>query len=139
MTGLFVTRLATTDDLRFVAASWFLSFWKGTMQRAGAAYEQYRPAQDALINTLLQRSRVVVVAAESVPDEIVGYAVLEKHYAHYVYVKSAYRRMGVAKGLLRSGTTRYTHSTRAGNRVARALGITFDPYQLLGPTSPERT
>lgn len=111
------------------------------MQPAGTTWTVYHRAQDALINTLIDRSSVVVVASAPVPDEIIGYAVVERDVAHYVYVKAAYRRAGIAKGLLRNRVTRYTHTTRAGNRVARSLGITFDPYALLEapcPSSPCR-
>jgi hypothetical protein len=137
--GPFIVRQATRDDLRFVCASWFESFWKASLRQTGMEYADYQRGQDALIQRLLERSRTYVLASATVQDEIVGYCVVEgdapeSATAHYVYIKSAYRKFGAAKTLLRGKCAKFSHMTRAGNRVARSLGLQYDPYTLLEET-----
>ena len=141
----FLVRPAEPDDLRFVCASWFESFWKGAMQHTGMQYADYKRGQDALIRCLLERSRVSILGHVITPGEIVGYAVIEPtpgaheradQTVHYCYVKSSFRRFGAAKGLLRGKCTRYSHMTKAGNRVARSLGLVYDPYTLSTEGAP---
>lgn len=127
-----VVRTATDDDMNFIAASWFESFWKGAMRDTGMPFMSYKAGQDALIRRLVKASTVVVVAAAVAPDEIVGYAVREGPVAHYVYVKQAYRRLGIGKRLV-EGCLLYTHQTRAGERVARSIDAQYDPYALYAP------
>lgn len=125
-----VVRPALDEDMNFVAASWFESFWKGAVRDTGMPFETYKAGQDALIRKLTSSCKVIVVAAAVAPDEIVGYVVRDGDLLHYLYVKSAYRRLGIGSELA-SGCKRFTHLTRAGNRVARSVGMSYDPYALL--------
>lgn len=123
-------RVATPDDMRFVCASWFESYWKNYARDAGVEYSRYRPGQDGLIKDILKTATVNVVYYTPVPDEILGYCVVEGDCLHYVYVKSVYRRQGIAKGLLAGRVARYSHKTRGVRWVAASLGLVFDPYTL---------
>lgn len=124
-------RRAILDDMRFVAASWFESYWKSTAIQE-MSFGTYKPGQDALINRLIDRSEIFVAHAAGVPDEILGYAVIEGDVLHYTYVKSVYRRHGIARGLVRSRAKRYTHRTRLGEKIAKALNLGYDPYAVHG-------
>lgn len=128
--GPVAVRLAGPGDMAFVSASWFECYWKATARDANIPYGTYRPAQDALIRRLLARSKTLVAYAREIPDEIAGYIVLEGDCAHFLYVKHVYRRMGIATGLAKDVTKRYSHATKLGTRIARAKGIHFDPYFL---------
>lgn len=125
-------RFMVPEDLGFIAASWFESYWKATIRPTGCPYEVYKPAQDAIIKRLLARSKVIVITSAAVPDEIVGYGVTEGDVAHYVYVKSAYRRMKIATGILHGRAKWYSHQTKAGRKLADTMGIIHNPYLLMG-------
>lgn len=122
-------REALQTDAPFILSSWFESYWKNHARRTGINYEAYRAHQDALIKALIVRSKVYVAYPSHLPDEIVGYSVLEGNVLHYVYVKSVYRRMGVATGLVRKAARIYTHAAeKPGRRFAESLGLQFNPY-----------
>lgn len=123
-------RRATTDDMRFVSASWFESYWKATARDLGVPFGAYKPGQDALIRRLTAAGDVLVAYLISVPDEILGYSVIENETLHYVYVKSVYRRQGIATGLIQHRAARYSHKTRGAKWIAASLGLTYDPYTL---------
>ena len=129
--SLISLRPMNPDDQRFVASSWFESYWKGAALKSGMPFSAYKAGQDMRIRNLLARSQTLIVYATSIPDEILGYAVLEpaSGSVHWVYVKSAYRREGIATALCKGRFRWYTHASgAAGTRLARKLGLEFNPY-----------
>lgn len=125
----FLTRPATTDDLRFVAASWFESYWKATCLASGMDYSTFKAGQGNRIRRLLDGSAVTVAYFEAAPDEILGYVVAQGDICHYCYVKKDFRRQLIAARLL-AGLHSFTHHTHAGAMVASSLGMKFNPYAL---------
>jgi hypothetical protein len=128
---LISLRLMTDDDRRFVASSWFESFWKNSERHRGIAFSVYRPHMDTRINRLLDAGETLIVHAAHIPDEILGYVVfdVDREAIHWCYVKSAYRGEGIATALCKGRGKWYTHAAGdAGTRLARTLGFEFNPY-----------
>lgn len=123
-------RIATDSDLRFVRSSWHTSYWK-TWASKRIPWESYWPGQDRRIERLLKRSTVLVAYFEDVPDEVLGWSCSEADTLHYVYVKAAYRRSGIASGLTSALSDKPYHS-HPTNEVGRAfmssIGAQFNPY-----------
>ena len=131
--SIISVRAMVPDDERFVAASWFESYWKLHASKSRLPFLDYRAGQDARIRRLMARSVVKVVYATKIPDEIIAYGVFEpdKSTVHWVYVKSAYRHEGIATALLKNKYKWYTHASgNAGNKLAEKLGLVFNPYLL---------
>jgi len=127
--ALISVRLMAPEDRAFVAASWFESYWKGTMNQV-VDYAVYNPGQAALIDKALDEGLTHVVYAKQYPDEILGWANftgVHRDVLQYVYVKSVYRKQGIATGLCRRARA-YTHKTRAGQPLVKSLRLRFDPY-----------
>lgn len=102
-------RPAESRDMPFVMSSWLKSF--KTSNAAGLLpFNLYYDAYRLAIQQLLDRGSVVYVAYVPGEDEaksdIYGWACVERGFdkplVHYVYVKQPYRRLGVAKALLRA-------------------------------------
>lgn len=135
-------RLATKEDLRFVASTWFRSVLESGTPVNQVPFNIFREGMEANIQRLLKRSVVRVVFATEVPDELLGYAVLDQVQdfftgpagpqnvlvCHHIYVKSAYRRQGIARSLL-GGAQVYSHPATpgAGKKFAIAMGLTYNP------------
>lgn len=122
-------RTATSSDLRFVHSSWHSSYWyqyaKGRIERAIYAREM-----DARINRLLLKSNTLVAYFEAVPDEVLGYSVVEGNALHWCYVKGAYRRNGIGSGLVPHGLSFYSHATDSvGKKFAVSVGLQFNPFR----------
>lgn len=114
------------SDERFVYASWFESFLKANRLH-DIPFEVYKVGMQARIERLIKRSEVRVACATAVPDEILGYAVVENGALHWLYVKSVYRRQGIARTLA-WGTLCYTHKPSSdGQKFARALNLQYQP------------
>lgn len=120
-------RPATPADLNFVHSSWHTSYWK-LYARHHIKWALYRHGQDALINRLTGRSHILVAYMPSLPDEILGWACIEYGTVHWVYVKASYRRLGIARGLVRNCDA-YTQKTDShGSRFTQACGLEYNPY-----------
>lgn len=123
-------RYATEADLRFVRASWFESYRKGG-HAPDVAFPTYREGMGRIIERCLQAGATLVAFLPEVPDEVIGWACFTSTALHYVYVKQAYRRLGVAREILGEHPQQWhTHDTRAGRHLAAALGTKFNPYLL---------
>ena len=132
-------RIATEDDLRFVASTWFHSVLKSGCPVNQMPFGIYKLGMEANIQRLLVRSTVRVAFASETPSEILGYAVIDpgapslrfgpgEPLCHHVYVKALYRRQSIARSLLGDVKT-YTHPATpgAGKRFAVALGLSYNP------------
>lgn len=132
-------RIATNEDLRFVASTWFHSVLKSGAAVNELPYAVFKLGMEANIQALLKRAAVRVAFAAETPDEILGYVVLEtknvlelvwvlKTICHHVYVKSMYRRQSIARSLIGDVKT-YTHPATpgAGKKFALAMGLSYNP------------
>lgn len=121
-------RPATAEDLIFIRSSWKTDFWK-VHARKSMSHKVYAQGQSARIARLLLRSTALVAYFPQVPDEVLGWAVFEGDVLHYVYVKSSYRRVGIASGLAGDRARWYSHPTNeAGRCFMRSIGAQFNPY-----------
>jgi GNAT superfamily N-acetyltransferase len=121
-------RKMTAEDRPFVVSSWFHSAWKGFYLKKGVPFTFFRAGMNAEQERLLERSTVFVAYAKEYPTEILGYSVLGDSCVHWVYVKSAFRRQGIARGLLGKHCTCYTHETSgAGKHLFEGLRLQYNP------------
>ena len=121
-------RLMTKSDEPFVHSSFFMTVARATnnyhMKR-----EVFERCMDERINRLLARSRTLIAFFADVPDEILGYSVIEDRALHMVYVKVPYRGMGIGSGLVKGAADVYTH--RVG-RFPEKMGLEYQPFILEG-------
>lgn len=123
-------RLATAEDLHFVCASWFESNWKINLNHT-MSYGDYRDGMNRRITKLLSNSKALVAYATVVPDEVVGYAIVDETKLHYTYVKSVYRRQGVASALLSVGVQSYTHTPgHIAKLMFDKMHLKYNPFLL---------
>jgi GNAT superfamily N-acetyltransferase len=98
-------RLVTPEDIPFVMSSWIKSFrpspWAGVFRN-----NRFTEETKGTILDLLERGAIIEVAcSKNDPTNILGWACGERLrdgsvVCHYVYVKQAVRRMGLASELL---------------------------------------
>jgi GNAT superfamily N-acetyltransferase len=108
--------------------------------------ERYAQSHHARAMAILKRGCVLLAVDAEYPEEIAAYAVLERvssvpamppvaGIVHWVYVKEAMRRHGLARLLLDTVNARgacYTFHTRAGARLVERYSARFTPEVLYG-------
>lgn len=129
-------RPAVATDRAFIFATWLKSL------RFGSELEEVPPdlyyeGQHRIIEQLLDRCMVLVAHAPEDPDTLLGWAVmdpLDGFVLHYVYVKGAFRRLGIAKALLAGWdlvNMQYSHRTGAlAWFKAKVPSARFNPFAI---------
>jgi hypothetical protein len=92
----------------------------------GTFYKGYHP----VITALLKRSTTRVACLKESPDVILGYSVYEGPKLHWVHVKEAWRKFGIAKLLLPKDFNTVSHKTSMGERILKQKypNVKYDPF-----------
>jgi len=145
-------RAATQEDRPLIYATWLRSYKHGAAFPRHIPDETFFEAHHNVVEALLDRSTVLVAHPPDDPEVILGWSVVETLLpeadepspivVHYVYVKPAFRRAGVARRLLAQvgraaadgAAVWYSHETyllRADQLAAHVARWRFDPYAAL--------
>lgn len=117
-----------SSERNLVKHDWFLSFRKFAPNVRPDVYDEYQNDQ---INRLIEDCPPIIATLEAVPDEVVGWSCRGDKVIHYLYVKHAFRRLGIGS-ILAHGAKFYTHETRAGALLFKKTGSLFNPYLVAG-------
>lgn len=142
--GTVHVREKTNKDEPFIYSSWLHSY-RPSKANNGMNKSVYFPYQTGIIEKILARPNVKVNIACSCDDDthLLGYLVSEmsdpndRFIVHYLYVKQAYRRMGLATSLLSQATADWLYPISCSHWPAsedltnaiKELNIVYDPRQ----------
>lgn len=120
MSELFKIRYGVPADIPFIASSWSKSYQSSAAVR-NVRTSLYFDRQKQTILHLLQRSQCLVICLREDEDAILGYVVFEKDVLHFVYVKEAWRKHGIATRLVSAAgldipNARYSHRAEGENK-----------------------
>lgn len=120
------------NDINFLYATWTRSQYYGCSYYAQVPKETFMAAFQARIQAILAEPGVQVLVACLNEDEdvILGYAVVAPQKAlHYVFIKKAWRGMGLATALTGGASTNViTHVTDVLD--LRKKDLIFNPFLL---------
>lgn len=142
MTNFSLRPYQPTDEA-FLFNSWLKSYRNSDFARA-LRNDIFYSMHHLVIERILQRptTQVLIACDPTAPDVVYGYLVAERvggpPIYHFLYVKAAFRRAGIAKALLEatgasSGLAFFTHATKDSLAIARAfpaVSLTLNPYLL---------
>lgn len=119
------------DDWNFILATWLKGLrygnsWFGLIEPT-VYYENYQK----LIERILQSGSTVVKVAclKESPDVILGYSVSHGTSLDWIFVKSRWRLIGIAKSLVPDGVTTVSHLTEVGKSILKKRPtLTFNPF-----------
>lgn len=121
-------RTMAETDIPFIVDAWVESYRSSS--RAREAGRSYRRGQRALVRRILERAACVVACLEKDNDAIAGFAVTEGDTIHYVFVRDAFTRVGLATSMLlpfaSRDTVRYSHRPSVPIRIPETW--VYDPY-----------
>lgn len=144
-----VCRPATEADLPFFFSSTLQSHYYSSSTNRHILPSVYYPQHKTVLEQLLRRPQImlVIAALADSPEVIVGYALAEgSGTLHYVYVKKAFRRFGMAKSLMEAlrvdfndlDVTHWTADASEIWRTKRWPNVRFNPYLLMEQANHER-
>lgn len=127
-------------DLPFVFNSWLKSFKTRSQFARRITDEVFYRWHKLVVSRILQRpgTQLLVATPEGEPDTILGYLVMEQQdvqVLHFAYVKTSFRRFGIARALVKSAGiapgAEFTHWTRDMEWAFEKLtGLKYCPYRV---------
>lgn len=132
---LFKIRPMVPGDKSFIMSTWLKGLKFGNDLFKEVKADVYFKAYQKILDQLLAHPSVKVNVACLPDDEdvILGYAAVSKDDSkiHFVFVKSAWRKMGIAKALVPETIKTATHITKTGLSLLRKKAIDFDPFNIV--------
>lgn len=128
---LFTKRKYSASDLGFIFSTWMNALyygnrWKKDMAPVhGAPIDLYGEMDEKLfyqcyrkvIENILKKpnTQIRIVCLSDDYDSILGYSIFEPETLHFVFVKEAWRKIGIAKELVPDDILFITHLTKLGH------------------------
>ena len=125
------------SDKHFILSCWLKSF-RDSKAFQGIPNERFFTMHKKVVEELLKRSKTMMLVDQKDPDHLFGFISYElnesANYLHFVYIKNAFRRLGLAKKVIfecipnLDNPTYYTHQTYASPFLAPLLNAKYYPY-----------
>lgn len=129
---LVTIRPMAESDKNFVYSTWLLGVYYGDTIFKEMKKDVFMASYHNLIDSIMNHPEIMIQIACLKEDEdvILGYAVLNKNkkVAHFVFVKAAWRKIGLATMLLGRQITVVTTLTKLGLSIIKNKGIEFNPF-----------
>lgn len=129
-------------DKEFIFGTWLRSYKHSSDFAKRISNDVFFSTHHKIVELILAKPNTEVLIAHPVdePNVILGYVVLERipnsEIVHFVYVKKAFRMMGIASYLFKgaglyAGGFNFTHWTTSVNHMFHKLdNVTYNPYLL---------
>lgn len=124
------------DARNLIYATWLRSYQSSSLATKHIGRDDFFAGHHLVLDRIFAREPIVRLAVmpES-PEVVFGWSVTEPGLVHYVYVKPAFRRHGIAKALLDhvKQPFTYTHHTYILRDLHKHVaGSSYNPYAIQG-------
>lgn len=118
-------------DKAFIMATMLRGLYYGDSWFSQIPKNIFMQHYKAIIEAILTRSEVKIACLCEDKEVILGYSLLSKDFQtiHYCFVKSAFRKQGIAKALLPQFPSQVTHLTALGKvLLPKFKDCVFNPF-----------
>lgn len=133
---LIAVRDYQDSDKNFIFASWLRGLYYGDSWYSQVPkkifMDHYHPFVEALLAA--PSTKISIACLKEDPDVILGYAVLNKDETklHWVFVKSSWRSIGIARSLVPKSIKTVTNLTKVGLSIIKNRnGVEFNPFAMI--------
>lgn len=131
--GLYNIRDMKQEDTSFILATFLRGLYHGDSWFSLIPRPIFMDNYKKIANMILTSPTTIVKVAclKEDPDVILGYCMLsdDLQAVHWVYVKAAWRKQGIAKALLPKFPTTTTHLSALGKSLMSKIpNIVFNPF-----------
>lgn len=127
LTSSLRLRAGLPSDRGIILATWLPGLYHGNGMFKKIPKQLFEQRYSRVLEALLDSSPQMILCAADDPDVIVGYAVVSLPRLHWIYIKKAWRGLGLARQLLPEGIETVSHLTRVGEKLM-PKEWTFDPF-----------
>lgn len=131
--GLYDIRDIKDEDKNLILATFLRGLYYGDSWFSEIPKEVFMDNYQKVGEALLRSDNVIIKIAclKEEPDVILGYSILSADYQviHWVYVKTRWRKRGIARSLTPRYPKAVTHLTKLGKELLTKLqGTVFNPF-----------
>lgn len=130
---LVTLRNGTPDDRNFILATFLRGLYYGQSWFSEIDKDVFMRNYHKVITHILDspKTAVIIACLSEDPTVILGYSLVKENGLHFVFVKSAWRGIGIAKSLVPNNTKFVTHLTKVGLSILKKKpGIKFNPFEI---------
>jgi hypothetical protein len=122
------------DDRNFIMATFLRALYHGGSYYSLMHKHKFMGYYENIASAIIDKQTIKVACLKEEPSTIMGYSISipHKNAITFVFVKQAWRKIGLAKDLVRKDTKYFTHYTTVGLSIAKQKGLRFDPFLLIG-------
>lgn len=120
------------SDKAFILATWLRALRFGNSWYNLIDAKVYYAVYHAVLENLLAKSTTTIRVAclKDDPEVILGFSVYESPRLHWVYIKQAWRKLGIARALVPKEITVVSHLTEPGKAIMLKKKLIFNPFLL---------
>lgn len=128
---LMIIRPGIEEDRSFIMATWLRGLYYGSPWFREIEKDNFMAKYHDIISSVIAKptAQVNVSVLKEDHNVILGYSVTEPKIIHWIFVKEAWRRVGIGARLLPSNTDVATHLTVMGKKL-KPQNIKFDPFKI---------
>ena len=137
-------RKANQEDVGFIFNAWLKSY-KYSLFAKNVTNTVYFAEHHKVIERLLKNFETIIACNDEDPSQIYGFINAGRidgiFCVNYIYVKQAFRNLGIGKALLNafehdaSSASVHTHHTRMSEKLAAKYNFVYHPYLLINSES----
>lgn len=131
---LITIRLAVPEDNNFILATWLRGLFYGDSWFSHVPKSIFMDHYHKVIDFILQSPNTIIAVAclKEDQDVILGYSVINSsnNSLHWVFVKKAWRGIGISKKIVPNTVNTVTHLTKVGLSIITKKNIQFNPFVL---------
>ena len=131
-TDLVAFRNRLPSDTAFILATWLRGLRFGNSWYKLIDSQVYFAVYHAVLESILSQEKTVIKIAclQDDPEVILGFSAYTGNRLHWVYVKQAWRNLGIARKLVPSTTDTVSHLTEVGRIILIRKKLKFNPFML---------
>ena len=129
----YEVRAYAPSDFNFVAATFLRGLYYGATVFSDMPKQTFMTNYKPVAEALVAKNDVWVACLKDAPDVILGYSIVSKDFTtiHWVFIKKAWRKQGIARAILPQYPTTVTHLTALGKSLLpKFKDCVFDPFKM---------
>lgn len=131
--GLYNIRDGVAEDNNFILATFLRGLYYGDSWFSSIPKDIFMKEYKKVAQVLVDKSRtnVKIACLKEDPNVILGYSISSKDSTilHFIFVKSIWRKRGIARSLIPHLPKAVTHLTKLGQKLMTKLPNTiFNPF-----------
>jgi hypothetical protein len=125
--NMILVRDVREEDLPLIYSTWLLGLYHGCDWFGRIKKDSFFANYKVSLEKRLPHCTIKVASLKEDPDVILGYVCYRGNVLDWLFVKKAWRKMGIAKMLMPQNINVCTHLTKVG-RSLKPKEWDFDPF-----------